>query len=64
MRRRMPVFAFENDEVIQALLVEGKRSNADFADILIAHAAQESGCESGLTFDKKAAKLAFFRILR
>ncbi len=61
--KRMPIFAFEKDAVIQALLIEGKKTNADFADILIAHAAHESGCESGLTFDKKAAKLAFFRIL-
>ena len=62
--KRMPIFTFERDEVIQALLIEGRRSKADFADILIAHAAQESGCESGLTFDRKAARLSFFRILR
>jgi len=61
--KRMPIFAFERDEVIQALLIEGRRSTVDFADILIAHAAQESGCDSGLTFDRKAARLAFFRIL-
>ena len=62
--KRMPIFVFEMDDVIQALLSEGRRSKPDLADILIAHAAQKSGCESGLTFDRKAAALPFFRILR
>jgi len=62
--KRMPVFTFERDEVVQALLTDGRKSKADFADILIAHAADANGCEGGLTFDKKAASLSFFQILR
>ena len=62
--KRMPVFTFERDEVVQALLTDGRKSKADFADILIAHAADANGCEGGLTFDKQAASLSFFQILR
>ncbi|MBT3374574.1 MAG: type II toxin-antitoxin system VapC family toxin [Lentisphaerae bacterium] len=62
--KRMPIFVFERDEVVQGLLLEGRRSRADLADILIACSAQNSGCEEGITFDKKASKLAFFRPLR
>ena len=61
--KRMPILAFEKDEAVQAFLVEGRKSKAGLADILIAHSAQESGCEEGITFDKRAARLAFFRVL-
>ncbi len=44
------------------LLVEGKKSHTDLADLLIALTAQSCGCAGGITFDKKAAKLAFFRL--
>jgi predicted nucleic-acid-binding protein len=60
----MPVFHFENDEAVKRLLSDGRRNGADLADILIAHSAHSSGCETGITFDKGAAKLPFFRILQ
>jgi predicted nucleic-acid-binding protein len=62
--RRMPVFEFENDEAVERLLSDGRSCGADLADILIAHSAQSSGCEAGITFDKGAAKLPFFRVLQ
>jgi len=61
--KRMPIFGFEKDDAVQGLLREGRTSKADLADILIAYSARESGCEEGVTFDKRAAQLAFFRIL-
>ena len=62
--RRMTVFDFERDEVIERVLSDGSTSKGDLADLLVAHAAQASGCESGITFDKDAAKLPFFRLLK
>ncbi len=62
--RLMPVFDFEADRVIEGLLADGPRHKADLADIMIAHAAEALGCESGITFDKGAAKLSFFSLLK
>lgn len=53
--RQMPVFDFEADGVVEGLLNDGPKYKADLADILIAHAAQATGCEAGITFDKAAA---------
>jgi len=62
--RQMPVLEFEADGVIERLLNDGGKCKADLADILIAHSAQAAGCESGITFDKDAARLPFFSLLR
>lgn len=62
--RRMPVFEFEADGVIERLVNDGLRHKADLADILIAHSAQASACDAGITFDKAAAKLPFFNLLK
>jgi len=62
--RQMPVFEFEADRVIEGLLNDGPSCKADLADILIAHAAEKSGCDAGMTFDKGAAKLPFFNLLK
>ncbi len=62
--RQMPVFDFEADGVVERLLNDGRKSKADLADILIAHAAQACGCDACLTFDKDAARLPFFNLLK
>ena len=62
--RQMPVFDFEADRVVEGLLRDGPKNKADLADIMIAHAAEAAGCESGVTFDKGAAKLPFFSLLK
>lgn len=62
--RQMPVFEFEADGVVERLLGDAGKSKADLADILIAHSAQATGCEDGLTFDKSAAKLPFYNLLK
>lgn len=61
--RRMPVLDFEKDDVVERLLSEGSLCKADLSDLLIAHSAQASGCDAGITFDKEAARLPFFRLL-
>lgn len=62
--RQMPVFEFEGDRVVEGLLNDGPKYKADLADILIAHSAESSGCDAGITFDKGAAKLPFFDLLK
>ena len=62
--RQMHVFEFERDEVIERLVSEGRGTKADLADMLIAHSSQSSGCESGITIDREAARLAFFSLLK
>ena len=62
--RQMPVFIFEADDVVAQLIADEGGSRADLADILIAHAAQAAGCDNGITFDKGAAKLPFYELLR
>ncbi len=61
--RQMTVFEFEKDQVIGDLLSGGRKCRADLADLLIAHSAKSCGCESGITFDRAAAKLPFFSLL-
>jgi len=62
--RRMPILTFEKDEALQRLLASARRNNADLADLLIAFTAEACGCDSGVTFDRKASRLPFFRLLR
>ena len=62
--RQMPVFEFEADRVIEGLLNDGPKYSADLADILIAKSAEISGCDGGMTFDKSAARLPFFSLLK
>ena len=63
--RQMSVFTFEKDEVVERVIADGRRfSKADLADILIAHSAQSCGCDKGNTFDKGAATLPFFSLLK
>jgi predicted nucleic-acid-binding protein len=62
--RQMPVFEFQANGVVECLLADGAAYSADLADILIAHSARALGCESGITFDKGAAKLPFFNMLK
>jgi predicted nucleic-acid-binding protein len=60
---RMAVLEFEAGPVVQDVLAEGRRCRADLSDLLIAHSAEANGCDAGLTFDRRAAKLPFFRLL-
>lgn len=62
--RQMPIFEFEADAVIEGLLNDGSEHKTDLADILIAHSAAAGGCDSGITFDRGAARLPFFSLLK
>ena len=61
--RRMPILQFERDDVLQRLLLEGRTCKADLSDLLIAHSGEANGCGVGITFDRKAARLPFYKLL-
>jgi predicted nucleic-acid-binding protein len=60
----MPIFDFENLEVIQQFIPEAKKSNFDLSDLLIAHSSTQAGCDKVITFDKKASKHSLFKLLK
>ena len=59
----MQIFIFENITVIQNLIIVGRKTKFDLEDLLIGIIAQESGCETTITFDKKASKSDLFELL-
>ncbi|MFA7175058.1 MAG: type II toxin-antitoxin system VapC family toxin [Kiritimatiellia bacterium] len=60
---QMPIIEFEANCVLEQLIIEGRNTNLDLSDILIAYASRNSGCSSVLTFDKKASRLSLFQLL-
>ena len=59
----LPVLKFQNHSRIVRLCKIGLKSSIDLADIYIGLTAVEEGCETTLTFDKKAAKSDLFTLL-
>jgi predicted nucleic-acid-binding protein len=59
----LSILKFEKPAVLQSLIVEGKKTSCDLSDLLIALASHSCGCSGALTFDKKASKLSFFKLL-
>ena len=51
-------------QVIDGLLDDGPKIQADLADIMIAHAALATDCDRVITFDKRAAKHPIFSLLK
>jgi predicted nucleic-acid-binding protein len=61
--KRMPIMKFEKEQIVQSMILEGKKSNIELPDLLIALTAKSYGCDSVITFDKKAAKHPLFSLL-
>jgi len=59
----MPVLSFDAQEVLQQVIQSARNGSEDLADLLIAHAAIQSGCVSVLTFDRKASGFSLFQLL-
>ena len=62
--RKMPILEFEEERVLDLLITSGRKTRADLADLLISHSANCSGCDSILTFDKKASKQPIFQLMK
>lgn len=58
----MPILKFENFTILQQFINTAKDSKYDLSDLLIAHSAKFQGCQSTLTFDKKASKFLLFEL--
>ena len=56
----MPILKFEHLSAVQQCLQAAQGTTFDLSDLLIAHTAQELGCETVITFDKKAARYTLF----
>ncbi len=61
---QMPVFIFEADAVLEKLIEQGRETNLDLSDLLIALSAKIQGSKTMLTFDKKASKHSLFTLLK
>lgn len=60
----MPVFEFEANGVIAGVIKSSNTSKLELSDLLIAHSAKAAGCETVITFDKRASKSEFFELLK
>ena len=60
----MSILEIEADQVLERMAESASGTDADLSDLLIMHSAAASGCEAVLTFDKKAARLEFSRMLK
>jgi predicted nucleic-acid-binding protein len=60
----MPILEFEAQSAIRGFVSSARENKTDLSDLLIAHYAKYSGCDSVITFDKRAAKLELFELLK
>jgi predicted nucleic-acid-binding protein len=54
----------DDEKQVERLLADGAECSVDLSDILIAQSARALGCEGGITFDRGAAKLSLFNLLK
>lgn len=59
----MPIMKFEQLSVLQEFLRVAPGNNVDLSDLLIGCSAKGQGCETVLTFDRKAAKNGIFELV-
>ena len=60
----MPILKFDHPSMLQQLIHSAQGNKYDLSDLLIAHSAKISGCETVITFDKKVAKFKLFEFLK
>ena len=60
----MPALRFENRDAVRTFVRSARAGKTDLADLLIAAAAHHAGCDTVLTFDKKAARGEGFEGIR
>lgn len=60
----MPILEFEAQSAIRSFISSARENKTDLSDLLIAHYAKYSGCDSVITFDKRASKLGLFELLK
>jgi predicted nucleic-acid-binding protein len=60
----MPILKFEHQSALQQFILSAQGSRYDLSDLLIAHSARINGCETVITFDKKASKFNLFELAK
>jgi predicted nucleic-acid-binding protein len=60
----MPILEFEAQSAIRSFISLARENKTDLSDLLIAHHAKYSGCVPVITFNKRAAKLELFELLK
>jgi predicted nucleic-acid-binding protein len=59
----IPIFKIEQQSALQQFISSARGSEHDLPDLLIAHSAKKHGCETTLTFDKKASRYTLFELV-
>jgi len=60
----MPILLFEHQSTLQQFTSAAQGNKYDLSDLLIAHSAKTQGCETVITFDKKASKFQLFELAK
>lgn len=60
----LSVLRVEEHERIARICLNARAQDADLADLLIGLTSRDKGCETTLTFDKKAARSDLFTLIR
>lgn len=59
----LPILVFDDQPAVRSFISTARKKNIDLSDLLIALDTLSSGCDSVLTFDKRAAKSDLFTLL-
>jgi len=59
----LPILKFEAQPALKRFLIDAQGKNADLSDVLIACSAKLMGCDTVLSFDKKASRLGVFELV-
>ena len=59
----MSVLDFQDQTSVRAFIISAENNTFDLSDLLIGQMAKDIGCETTVTFDKKAGKSPSFTIL-
>ncbi len=60
----MPILKFEHQSALQQFILSAQGNRCDLSDLLIAHSAKINGCETVITFDKKASRCNLFELAK
>ena len=59
----MPIFEIDNRDILNELCTIGPSHPCGLADLFIGLLSKSRGCDTVLTFDKKAAKSPYFQLI-
>lgn len=58
------IFKFENNNLLREFVVTSKKENIELTDLFIGLISKYAGCNTTITFDRKASKSKFFTLLK